>query len=62
MTWSSRTQVLGSTSMSRGRTGGTLTRAKRSLARVRVAQPDGDRQAERADVRERVARGRPPAG
>ena len=29
MTWSSRTQVCGSTSISRGRTAGTLTRANR---------------------------------
>ena len=56
MTWSMSTNVEGAISMSRGRIWGTLTRAKPALAGLRVAHADRDREAERADVRERVAR------
>ena len=56
MIWSSRTNRFGSTWYSRGRIWGTLTRAKWRSSGLGVAQPDRDRQAQRRDVRERVAR------
>ena len=57
MTWSSRTKLVAARSRSRrGRIGGTLTRAKRRSPVSGSRSADGDRQAERRDVRERVAR------
>ena len=55
MTWSSRTKRDGSTSSRRGRICGHLDPGEAALAGLRVAQPDRDRQAERRDVRERMA-------
>jgi hypothetical protein len=54
ITCSTRTNLLGSISMSRASSEGTLTRAKTLLAVVGILDPDRQGQAERADVRERM--------
>ena len=54
ITWSRRTNLSRSTSNRRGEQGRDLDPGEALLAGLGVAQPDGDRQAERRDVRERV--------
>ena len=56
MTWSRSTNRLGSTSNEPGQERRDLDAGEPVLAGLRVAQPHGDRQRERADVRERVSR------